>query len=89
MICWGLQGHLCGNNKGIVSNLGTGSFSCYYNGKKIARSRPGLGYVLGDEGSGAYLGKKVIQYYLYEIFDEELSYRFDIKYNTNRDGNIG
>jgi len=76
---------LCGNKKGIVCNLGTGTFSCYYDGKKIVRSRPGPGYVLGDEGSGAYLGKKVIQYYLYEIFDEDLLYRFDKKYNTNRD----
>ncbi|MBK5272672.1 MAG: N-acetylglucosamine kinase [Bacteroidia bacterium] len=75
---------LCGREKGIVCNLGTGNFSCYYNGKKIIKDRPGLGYVLGDEGSGAYLGKKVIQYYLYEIFDEDLNYRFNNKYNTNR-----
>lgn len=45
---------------------------------------PGLGYVLGDEGSGAYLGKKVLQYYLYNTFDEELRYRFDAAYVTNR-----
>jgi len=76
---------LCGNKKGIVCNLGTGTFSCYYDGKKIVKSRPGPGYVLGDEGSGAYLGKKVIQYYLYEIFDEDLLYRFNKKYNTSRD----
>ncbi|MES1220281.1 MAG: N-acetylglucosamine kinase [Bacteroidota bacterium] len=76
---------LCGNKKGIVCNLGTGTFSCYYDGKKIVKSRPGPGYVLGDEGSGAYLGKKVLQYYLYRIFDEDLDYRFNKKYNTNRD----
>lgn len=75
---------LCGNQKGIACNLGTGTFSCYYDGKKIVKSRPGPGYVLGDEGSGAYLGKKVLQYYLYEIFDEDLKYLFDKKYNTNR-----
>jgi len=75
---------LCGREKGIACNLGTGTFSCYYNGKKIVRSRPGPGYVLGDEGSGAYLGKKVLQYYLYEIFDEDLKYLFDKKYNTDR-----
>jgi len=75
---------LCGDQKGIACNLGTGTFSCYYNGKKIVKSRPGPGYVLGDEGSGAYLGKKVLQYYLYEIFDEDLKYLFDKKYNTNR-----
>ena len=76
---------LCGSGKGIACNLGTGTFSCYYNGKKIVKSRPGPGYVLGDEGSGAYLGKKVLQYYLYEIFDEDLYYRFNKKYNTDRD----
>lgn len=75
---------LCGSSRGMACNLGTGSFSCYFDGRKIAKSSPGLGYVLGDEGSGAYLGKKVIQYYLYNTFDEELRYKFDAKYVTNR-----
>lgn len=74
---------LCGKNKGIACILGTGSNSCYYDGKKIVKNSPGLGYVLGDEGSGAYLGKKVIQYYLYGTFDEDLSRRFDAAYTTN------
>ncbi|MET0244308.1 MAG: N-acetylglucosamine kinase, partial [Flavitalea sp.] len=73
---------LCGDEKGIVSILGTGSNSCYFDGKKIKKNSPGLGYVLGDEGSGAYLGKKVLQYYLYNTFDDELRYKFDLKYNT-------
>jgi len=74
---------LCGDEKGIACILGTGSNSCYYNGKKIIKNSPGLGYVLGDEGSGAYLGKKVIQYYLYGTFDDELRGRFDLTYTTN------
>lgn len=74
---------LCGNEKGVVGILGTGSNSCYYNGKKIVKNSPGLGYVLGDEGSGAYLGKKVIQYYLYNTFDEDLMERFKAKFNTS------
>ncbi len=74
---------LCGRSKGIACILGTGSNSCYYDGKKIVRNSPGLGYVLGDEGSGAYLGKKVIQYYLYGTFDDELRGRFDLTYTTN------
>ena len=73
---------LSGNSKGIACILGTGSNSCYFDGRKIARNSPGLGYVLGDEGSGAYLGKKVLQYYLYNTFDEELRYKFDAKYTT-------
>lgn len=75
---------LCGNNKGIACILGTGSNSCYFNGKKIVKNSPGLGYVLGDEGSGAYLGKKVLQYYLYQTFDEDLLSRFEKQFNTNK-----
>lgn len=73
---------LCGSQKGVACILGTGSNSCYYDGKKIVRNSPGLGYVLGDEGSGAYLGKKVIQYYLYDTFDEDLRARFDATFTT-------
>jgi glucosamine kinase len=74
---------LCGQSKGIVCILGTGINSGYFDGKKVVKNSPGLGYVLGDEGSGAYLGKKVLQYYLYNTFDEELRYKFDAKYGTN------
>ena len=73
---------LCGHDKGVACILGTGSNSCFFNGKKIVKNSPGLGYVLGDEGSGAYLGKKVIQYYLYGTFDDELRGRFDLTYMT-------
>lgn len=75
---------LCGKNKGIACILGTGSNSCYYNGKKIVKNSPGLGFILGDEGSGAYLGKKVVQYYLYNTFDEELKAKFENKYNVSK-----
>ena len=74
---------LCGNKKGIACILGTGSNSGFYNGKKIIKNSPGLGFILGDEGSGAYLGKKVVQYYLYNTFDEDLMDRFNVKYNTS------
>ena len=74
---------LCGNSKGVACILGTGSNSCFYNGKRIIRNSPGLGYILGDEGSGAYLGKKVIQYFLYQTFDADLMDRFHARYHTN------
>lgn len=74
---------LCQHQKGIACILGTGSNSCFYNGKRIVKNSPGLGYVLGDEASGAYLGKKVIQHYLYKTFDDDLLARFDAKYVTN------
>jgi N-acetylglucosamine kinase-like BadF-type ATPase len=74
---------LCGRTKGIACILGTGSNSCFYDGKKIAKNSPGIGYILGDEGSGAYLGKKVIQYYLYQTFDEELMVSFEKRFLTS------
>ena len=74
---------LCQHEPGVACILGTGSNSCSFNGKKIIKNSPGLGYVLGDEGSGAYLGKKVIQYYLYDIFEKELKEKFEEKYHTD------
>jgi N-acetylglucosamine kinase-like BadF-type ATPase len=76
---------LCGKKRGIACILGTGSNSCYFNGKRIVRNSPGLGYVLGDEGSGFYLGKKVVQHYLYEAFDDSLRKEFESQFKTSRD----
>ena len=74
---------LCGHSEGIACILGTGSNSAYYDGKEIVKNSPGIGYILGDEGSGAYLGRKVLQYYLYKTFDEDLLFRFNEKYQTS------
>lgn len=74
---------LCGKDKGIACILGTGSNSCYFNGKKILKNSPGLGFILGDEGSGAYLGKKVVQYYMYNTFDDELQERFESSFKVS------
>ncbi|MDR0962730.1 MAG: ATPase [Mediterranea sp.] len=48
---------LCGTEPGIACIIGTGSNSCFYDGREIVHNVSPLGYVLGDEGSGAYLGK--------------------------------
>lgn len=48
---------LCGHSEGIACILGTGANSCLYDGSRIASNTPALGYVLGDEGSGAVLGR--------------------------------
>ena len=48
---------LCGTCEGIACILGTGSNSCHYDGEKIIANTPPLGFILGDEGSGANLGK--------------------------------
>jgi len=74
---------LCGDNKGVVCILGTGSASCYYNGKKIKEQRPSLGYIAGDEGGGNYMGKRILQYYAYETFDTELRMAFELLFGND------
>jgi N-acetylglucosamine kinase-like BadF-type ATPase len=71
---------LCGHTPGVVGILGTGSNSCVFDGSGITRNNPSPGFILGDEGSGAMLGKKVIQYFIYKTFDEELLHNFTKKY---------
>ena len=51
---------LCGKQPGIVCIMGTGSNSCYYNGQEIVQNVPALGYILGDEGSGSVMGRKLL-----------------------------
>ncbi|MDR1004462.1 MAG: ATPase [Prevotellaceae bacterium] len=51
---------LCGRGAGIACILGTGSNSCFYDGAHITDNISPLGYILGDEGSGAYLGKRLV-----------------------------
>lgn len=51
---------LCLDKPGIACILGTGSNSCYYDGKKIVSNVPPLGFILGDEGSAAVIGKKLL-----------------------------
>lgn len=67
---------LCGSNPGIVAILGTGSNTCFYDGTAIVESVDSLGYILGDEGSGAHIGKTFIQAYLNKEMPEHLSERF-------------
>ena len=71
---------LCGRSEGITCILGTGSNSCYYDGINVARNRPSLGYVLGDEGSGAFIGKKFIQDFLYGKIPESVHSKFVEEY---------
>ncbi len=51
---------LCGNKEGVACILGTGANSCLFNGNTIVANVPPLGYILGDEGSGAVLGKRFL-----------------------------
>lgn len=60
---------LCGRKSGIASILGTGANSCLYDGGQIIQNTPALGYILGDEGSGAVLGKR----FLHDLYIGRLS----------------
>ena len=51
---------LLGHNPGVACILGTGSGSCFYDGQQIEWAVPSLGYILGDEGSAAVLGKRLV-----------------------------
>jgi glucosamine kinase len=57
----------------IVSILGTGSNACFFDGKDIDNGRPSLGFVLGDEGSGAFFGKKLLADHLHGLAPPQIS----------------
>ena len=63
---------LCGKEPGIACILGTGANSCYYDGEEIVKNVRPLGFILGDEGSGAVMGKKLLANVLKGIFPEDL-----------------
>ena len=76
---------LCGSKPGIAAILGTGSNSCLYDGKNIVENVASLGYILGDEGSGAHLGKTFIQAYLNKELPAKLSENFYNRYKLTKD----
>lgn len=79
---------LCGSEKGMVCILGTGSNACYYDGKKIKEQLPSLGFIAGDEGSGNQMGKKILQHYAYNTFDEELRQAFEERFGAGLEEKI-
>lgn len=77
---------LFGKSKGIACILGTGSNSCLYDGKGIARQIPSLGYILGDEGSGAALGKRLVGDAFKLQFPENIREKFLAQYKLTLPG---
>lgn len=73
------------NKAGIACILGTGSNSCFYDGKDVVRNVKSLGYILGDEGSGASLGKAFLSDCLKNIAPETLIRLFFEKYKIDGD----
>lgn len=74
---------LCGHSEGIACILGTGSNSCLYNGKNITQNTPPLGFILGDEGSGAFLGKALVSDFLKRQMPDNIAKLFTEKYHLN------
>lgn len=75
---------LYGTKKGIVCILGTGSNSCYYDGKKIIKTIGGLTFILGDEGSGAHLGKEFIKAWLNNELPPAIHKKFQTQYRLTK-----
>lgn len=77
---------------GVVGIIGTGSNAGFYDGKTITYARPSLGYLLGDEGSGAWLGRHLLRDWLYGILPPVLSEAMYVEYGIalglEREGNV-
>ena len=64
-------------NPNITCIIGTGSNSCFYNGKDIIENAPSLGFLIGDEASGNYFGKKILNHYFNNVMPENLKIKFE------------
>lgn len=76
---------LCGYDAGIACILGTGANSCYYDGNDIVSNIPSLGFIMGDEGSGAWLGKKLLSSFIRGELGEDIESRLVKRFGLNRD----
>jgi glucosamine kinase len=76
---------LCLWQQGIACILGTGSNSCFYNGKTITENVPSLGYILGDYGSGSNIGKTLVEEVLSGDSPKEIVDAFFEKYKTSKE----
>jgi glucosamine kinase len=70
----------CGKDPGVACIIGTGSNSCLYDGKDVIDNVTNLGFMLGDEGSGGYLGKTLVQHYFYRELPKDLHILFEEQY---------
>ena len=76
---------LCGHEEGIACVLGTGSNSCLYDGEKIVANVPALGYILGDEGSSAVLGRRLVGDCLKNQLPEAIRDEFLVEYGLTQE----
>ena len=75
---------LCGNQPGIACIMGTGSNSCEWDGEKIVKQISPLGFILGDEGSGADLGKRLVNNALKDQLPKEIKEAFLEEYKLTQ-----
>lgn len=76
---------LCGKSPGIACILGTGSNTCLYDGHQITQNLGGLGYIMGDEGSGALIGKSILKAYVDKLLPFDLTIVLEKEYNLSVD----
>ncbi len=69
----------------VACILGTGSNSCFFDGVNIREEVPALAYVLGDEGSASFIGKRLVADYIYRRMPAELLDAFSVQYKTDKD----
>ena len=81
---YGAARALLGHTPGVACILGTGSNSCLFDGEKFTKSVPALGFILGDEGSGAVLGKRLVADILKNQLGEELKQLFCLEMNVTQ-----
>lgn len=74
-----------GEKPGIACILGTGANSCVWNGYEILENIPSHGFIFGDEGSGSYLGIRLLKLYLSNQMDEALKTSFEDEFKTSVD----
>ncbi|HLP13999.1 MAG TPA: hypothetical protein VK177_18850 [Flavobacteriales bacterium] len=74
----------CQRERGLTCILGTGSHACLWNGEEIVDEAVSLGFILGDEGGGAHLGKQLIVAYLYNELPDDLLEKFVKEFQTDK-----
>jgi N-acetylglucosamine kinase-like BadF-type ATPase len=79
---------LLGNQKGFAAILGTGANTCIYDGQDCVMNIDSLGYLLGDEGSGSYIGKKIVRDFMRNRLDPELQARFKERFQIENNEQI-
>jgi len=75
----------CGHEKGLCCVLGTGSNISFFDGEEVHAGKHGLGYILGDEGSGSWFGKALVTDYLYGDMPADVQALFSADYTVDKE----